>query len=105
MNGGNSLEKVHHNDYNVLFNIGDSWWWGAFAPTWTMIWNPDGQTWLFFPNVVLTPPWTNKYFMKLGYIGELGTNPFGAAGGVFKGKSILLAQFQYNFSILAPKQQ
>ncbi len=41
---GNDL-NAHQlkNDVSVLFNIGTSWWWSDFAPTWTMIWNPKGD--------------------------------------------------------------
>ena len=95
-----TFEHVYHNDVNVLFNVGTSWLWGAVAPTWTNIYNPTGETFLLFPTIQLTPPWTNKYFMKLGYVGILGTNKFGFDGGVFKGKSLLYAQFQYNFSLM-----
>jgi len=94
-------EKWRHNEENVLLNIGTSWWWGAIAPTWTSIYNPDGNTFLLFPNLVLTPPWTDRYLMKLEYVGVLGTDKYAAfAGGAFKGKSILLTQFQYNFDLL-----
>jgi len=94
-------EKWRHNEENVLLNIGTSWWWGTFAPTWTSVYNPDGNTFLLFPSIVLTPPWTNRYLMKLQYVGILGKDKYAAfAGGVFKGKSILLTQFQYNFDLL-----
>jgi hypothetical protein len=53
-----------------------------------------------FPSLQLTPPWTDKYLLKLQWIEVLGTNQFGIDGGVFKGKSMLVAQFQYNFSLL-----
>lgn len=92
------FERQYHNDINLLFHVDWSWWWNAVAPGWTSIYNPDGQTWLFFPSCVFTPPWTNKYLMKLQWIEILGTNAFGLDGGIFKGKSMLLAQFQYNFS-------
>ena len=95
------IERWRHNEDNLLLNIGTSWWWGAIAPTWTWIYNPDGNTFLLFPNVVLTPPWTNRYLMKLQYIGILGNDKYSAfSGGIFKGKSIFLSQFQYNFELL-----
>jgi len=61
-----------------------------------------------------TPPWTSKYSLMLQYIGILsndkystanaklspGRRPSSYAGGVFKGKSILLLQFQYNFNLI-----
>jgi hypothetical protein len=94
-----TLNRVYHNDINILLNVGSSWRWGSIAPSWTMIFNPNGQTWELFPSVVLTPTWTSKYFLKLQYIGVLGTNQYGLDGGLFKGKSQLVAQFQYNFDL------
>jgi hypothetical protein len=94
-------ERWRHNEEQVLFSANTSWWWGAILPTYTMIWNPSGNTILLFPTVTLTPPWTNKYFTTLEYIGILGNDRFNSfSGGVFKGKSILLMQFQYNFSLV-----
>ena len=95
------VEKWRHNEENLLINIGTSWWWGAIAPTWTSIYNPDGNTFLLFPSITLTPPWTNRYLMRLQYVGILGNDKYAAfSGGIFKGKSILLTQFQYNFDLL-----
>jgi hypothetical protein len=99
LNAGGYFERVNHNDVNLLLNITTSWWWGAVAPAWVTIYNPDGQTFLLFPSLQLTPPWTDKYLLKLQWIEVLGTNQFGIDGGVFKGKSMLVAQFQYNFSL------
>jgi hypothetical protein len=96
---GGNLGRLYHNDINVLLNVGESWYWGAIAPTWTNIFNPDGNTWELFPSIVVTPPWTDKYFASLKYIGILGTNKFGVDGGIFKGKSLLVATFEYNFSL------
>jgi hypothetical protein len=63
-----------------------------------MIWNPSGNTTLLFPTLVVTPPWTNKYFATLGYVGILGNDRLNSfAGGIFKGKSLLYMGFQYNF--------
>jgi hypothetical protein len=94
-------EHWRHNEENLLFNASTSWWWGAVVPTFTGIYNPDGDTWELFPSVTLTPPWTNKYSMMLQYIGVLSNDRFSAyAGGVFKGKSIFLLQFQYNLSLI-----
>ena len=63
-----------------------SWWWGTVVPTVTGIYNPDANTWELFPSIVLTPPWTDKYFLNLQYIGILSNDKFSAyAGGVFKG--------------------
>ena len=98
---GGYAERWRHNEENVLLSASTSWWWGAVVPTFTGIYNPDGNTWELFPNVVLTPPWTDKYFLSLQYIGILSNDKFSNyAGGVFKGKSILLIQFQYNFNLI-----
>jgi hypothetical protein len=94
------LNRLYHNDINMLLNVGTSWWWGSVAPTWTMIYNPNGETFEFFPSLVLTPTWTAQYFMTLKYIGILGTDEYGLDGGFFKGKSMFISQFQYNFSLL-----
>ena len=97
-------ERYRHNEEQVLFDATTSFWWGAVIPTYVMIWNPSGNTTLLFPNVVVTPPWTNKYFMMLEYIGILGNDKFNSfAGGGFKGKSMLLMQFQYNFIVASGK--
>lgn len=96
-----SWSKNHKNEISMLFNIGTSWWWNALAPTWTMVFSPVGRTFLLFPSLVLTPPWTNKYFMKLQAIEVLGGNREALQeGGIFKGQSLLTAQFQYNFSLM-----
>jgi hypothetical protein len=94
------FERAYHNDVNMLLSVGSSWWWGAISPNWTTIFNPNGLTFLSFPSIQLTPPWTNKYFMKLEWVDVQGTNQFGLDGGVFKGKDMIFAQFQYNFSLL-----
>jgi hypothetical protein len=97
---GNDLnEHQLKNDVSVLFNLGTSWWWSDFAPTWTMIWNPKGDTFALFPSLVLNPPWTKKYFMKLQAIEVLGGDKE-AGIGLFKGQSYLIAQFQYNFNLM-----
>jgi len=94
-------ERWRHNEENFLLSASTSWWWGAAVPTVSGIYNPDGNTWELFPNVVLTPPWTDKYFLNLQYIGILSNDKFSAyAGGVFKGKSMLLMQFEYNFDLV-----
>jgi hypothetical protein len=101
---GGYAERWRHNEENLLFNASTSWWWGAVVPTFTSIYNPDGDTWELFPNLVLTPPWTNKYSLMLQYIGVLSNDKYSSyAGGVFKGKSILLMQFQYNFDLIRGK--
>ncbi|HUA33416.1 MAG TPA: DUF1302 family protein [Candidatus Binataceae bacterium] len=98
---GGYAEHWRHNEENLLFSASTSWWWGAVVPTPTAIFNPDGNTWEFFPNIVLTPPWTNKYLLMLEFIGVLSNDKYSAyAGGNFKGKNILLMQFQYNFDLV-----
>jgi hypothetical protein len=95
-------ERWRHNEENLLLNASTSWWWGAIVPTLTAIYNPDGNTWEMFPSVVLTPPWTSRYSLMLQYIGTLSNDKFSAyAGGVFKGKNMLLMQFQYNFNLIS----
>ena len=92
--------KCLKNDVSLLFNFGTSWWWSDFAPTWTMIWNPKGDTFALFPSIVLNPPWTKKYFMKLQAIEILGGDLRTPSIGDFKGQSYLIAQFQYNFNLM-----
>jgi hypothetical protein len=97
---GNALDgRLLKNDVSVLFNVGTSWWWSDFAPTWTMIWNPKGDTFALFTSLVLNPPWTKKYFVKLQAIEILGGDKMQGIG-LFKGQSQLLAQFQYNFNLM-----
>jgi hypothetical protein len=101
---GGYAERWRHNEENLLVNASTSWWWGAIVPTFTSIYNPDGDTWEMFPNIVFTPPWTNKYSLMLQYIGILGNDKYSSyAGGVFKGKNILLMQFQYSFELIRGK--
>ena len=69
-------------------------------PAWTMIFNPNGRSFLLFPSVVLNPPWTKKYFMKLQAIEVLGGNLAYSRPAALKGQSLLTAQFQYNFDLL-----
>jgi hypothetical protein len=88
-----------HNESNFLLALGDSWYWGAFAPTFIGIYNPDATTFLLFPNINLTPPWTDKYFFNVKYINILGNNKLRGAG-VLKGKQMFLGAFQYNFTLM-----
>jgi hypothetical protein len=89
------------NNVSALLNIGTSWLWNDVEPAWTMIFNPKGRSFLLFPSVVLNPPWTKKYFMKLQAIEILsGDKGSQQAGGTLKGQSQLTAQFQYNFDLL-----
>ena len=91
----------HYFRASALPDRWSSWWWGAVVPSLTAIYNPDGNTWTMFPNVVLTPPWSNKYSLMLQYIGILGNDRYSAyAGGGFKGKSLMLMQFQYSFNLV-----
>ncbi|HKD67341.1 MAG TPA: DUF1302 family protein [Candidatus Binataceae bacterium] len=98
--GAGFFEHKYHNDIAMLISVGTSWWWGAISPNWTTEYAPEGLTFLSFPSIQLTPPWTNKYFMKLEWVDVQGTNKFGLDGGVFKGKDLIFAQFQYNFSLM-----
>ncbi|MBV8773301.1 MAG: hypothetical protein JO166_13370 [Deltaproteobacteria bacterium] len=94
-------EPCVKNDVEALFSVGTSWWWSDFAPTWTMIYDPKGTTFALFPSIVLNPPWTKKYFLKLQAIEILGGDKgLPQTPGVFKGQSYLIAQFQYNFNLL-----
>jgi hypothetical protein len=97
--GGDLDESVNKNEVNLLFNLGTSWWWGDFVADWTMIFNPKGRTFLLFPAIQLNPPWTKKYFVKLQAIEVLGGDHQSAGGSLFKGQSLLTAQFQYNFDL------
>jgi hypothetical protein len=98
-NGNDLNSNVLKNDVNIEFNVATSWWWSDFAPTWFMIYNPKGETFALFPQIILNPPWTKKYFMKLQAIEILGGDKMSNIG-LFKGQSQLLAQFQYNFDLL-----
>ncbi len=94
-------EQQRHNEENLLINLTDSWYWGDVIPDLVGIYNPDGNTFLLFPNLFLVSPWSNKYSVLLEYIGILSNDVLASyAGGGFKGKSIFLMQFQYNFSLL-----
>ena len=98
---GGYVERWRHNEENLLLSANTSWWWGAVVATPTAIYNPDGNTFEFFPSLVLTPPWTNKYLLMLQYTGVVGDDKYSAfAGGNFRGKNILLMQFQYNFDFV-----
>ena len=100
-NGGGPGENTtnHKNNVSALLNVGTSWLWNDIEPAWTMIFNPTGRTFLLFPSVVLNPPWTKAYFMKLQAIEVLSGNS-GSGGGQLKGQSLLTAQFQNNFNLL-----
>jgi len=98
---GGYAERWRHNEENLLLSANTSWWWGAIVLTPSAIYNPDGNTWEFFPSIVLTPPWTNKYLLTLQYVGVISNDKYSAfAGGNFRGKNILFMQFQYNFDLV-----
>jgi hypothetical protein len=92
--------KCLKNDVSLLLNFGTSWWWSDFSPTWTMIFNPKGRAFALFPSIVLNPPWTKKYFMKLQAIEIMGGDNRTPGLGLLKGQSYLIAQFQYNFNLM-----
>jgi len=97
---GGGVESVNKHEVNFLAFVGSSWWWETFAPNFAGIYNPKGNTLLLFPGITLTPPWTHKYFMTLQAIEVLGSDNKTVGGGLFKGESLLTAQFQYNFNLL-----
>ena len=88
------------NEVNMLFNIGTSYWWNAVAPTWTMIYDPHGTTFAFFPSVQLNPPWTNKYFARIGLIYVMSSAIDYIGPAFFKGQNMITISGQYNFSAL-----
>jgi hypothetical protein len=92
----NNLPK---NDINILFNIGTSWLWNDIQPSYTMIYEVKGINMAIFPAVVLNPPWTKKYFLKVQAIELLGGDKLTGIG-FFKGQSMLLGTLQYNFNLL-----
>jgi hypothetical protein len=90
------------NDKNEVFalaSIGTGFFWEDIEPTWTMIYQPKGTTFALFPTLVLNPPWTKKYFVKLQAIEVMGGDMLHGLG-LFKGQSMLTAQLQYNFNLL-----
>jgi len=87
------------NDVAILFNIGTSWLWNDIQPSYTMIYYAKGTNMAIFPAVVLNPPWTKKYFLKLQAIELLGQDKLSNVG-FFKGQSMLLGTLQYNFNLL-----
>jgi hypothetical protein len=99
MNTAGHFERLYHNNVNLLFDIDTSWWWSAITPGWTSIYNPNRQTWLLFPSCVFMPPWTNKLLHEASVDRNPGLEQVRPGWSAFKGKSMLIAQFQYNFSI------
>lgn len=95
------FQQARHNEESFIFAASTSWWWQSIAPQWVSVYNPDGNTFLLFPNIALVPPWTSQYFMKLQYIQIISNNiQDDYAAGMFKGKNFVLAQFQWNFNML-----
>jgi hypothetical protein len=99
-NGALVNETVQKNDISMLFNIGTSYWWNAVAPTWTMIYSPKGTSFAFFPSIQFNPPWTNKYFARIGLIYVLGSDMNYVGVPLFKGQNLITLTGQYNFSAL-----
>jgi hypothetical protein len=91
--------NIPKNDVSILFNIGTSWLWNDIQPSYTMIYGVKGTNMAIFPAVVLNPPWTKKYFVKLQAIELLGGDKLNGVG-FFKGQSMLLGTLQYNFNLL-----
>ncbi|HLW71745.1 MAG TPA: hypothetical protein VKS22_14115 [Candidatus Binataceae bacterium] len=87
------------NEVYALASIGTGYYNEDIEPTWTMIYQPKGTTFALFPTLVLNPPWTKKYFVKLQAIDVFGSDPLHGLG-LFKGQNLLTAQFQYNFNVL-----
>ncbi len=99
-NGGDISGNMPKNDVQMLFNIGTSYWWNAVAPNWTMIYQVYGNTFALFPGIQFNPPWSNKYFAKIGIVYVLGSAMNAVGPGLFKGENILTGTLQYNFSLL-----
>ncbi|MGA2411051.1 MAG: hypothetical protein ABSG46_11770, partial [Candidatus Binataceae bacterium] len=99
-NVGNAVDRNEaKNDVSVLLNAGTSWLWSDVAPDFNMIFQPKGRNIAMFPSVTLNPPWTKKYFMTLEAIEVMGGDNLSGVG-LFKGQSLLTAEFQYNFSLM-----
>ena len=87
------------NEVYALASIGTGYFWEDVEPTWTMIYQPKGDTFALFPTLVLNPPWTKKYFVKLQTIQIMGGDR-GHGLGLFKGQSLDMITLQYNFNLL-----
>ena len=100
-NDRNSSTHALKNPVNILGNMGTSWYYGDFAPTFTAIYAPKGNTFLLFPAIQFNPPWTKKYFARIQLIDVLGSDRQAAQNlGTFKGQGQLNATFQYNFDVM-----
>jgi len=97
--GALASAQNNKNDVYALASVGTGWFWEDIEPTWTMIYQPKGTTFAMFPTLVLNPPWTKKYFLKLQTI-QITGGDMGHGLGLFKGQSMELATFQYNFNVL-----
>jgi hypothetical protein len=92
-------QRNQKNQVFSLASIGTGFFWEDVEPTWTMIYQPTATTFALFPTLVLNPPWTKKYFVKLQAIEVMGSDKLQGLG-LFKGESMLTAQFQYNFNLM-----
>ncbi len=92
--------NVNKHDDFILLNLATSWWWNTFAPAWTMIYALKGNTFLLFPSLTITPPWTTKYFFRLQDVQVLSSDRTSFDGGTFKGENYVGVLFQYNFNLL-----
>jgi hypothetical protein len=84
----------------MLASVTTSWWWETLRPSLGGIYNPKETTFLLFPGITLTPPWTHKYFINLQALEILGGDNKSRGGGNLKGQSLLTASFQCNFDLL-----
>jgi hypothetical protein len=90
----------YHNEEQFLLSLGTSFLWNEFQPNLTGIYNPDGTLFQVFPTILLQPHWTSNYTLRLQYIGIFGNNKYAPQGGLYKGKSLFVGTFQYNFNLL-----
>jgi hypothetical protein len=65
-----------------------------------MIYSLKGTSFAFFPSIQFNPPWTNKYFAKLGLIYVMGSDMNYVGVPLFKGQNLITLTGQYNFSAL-----
>ncbi|MGA2409107.1 MAG: hypothetical protein ABSG46_01805, partial [Candidatus Binataceae bacterium] len=97
---GNDVDSTPaKNDVSVLLNFGTSWLWSDVAPDISGIFQPKGRNIALFPSVTFNPPWSKKYFLTLQAIEVMGGDKLYGLG-LFKGESLLTAQFQYNFNVM-----
>ena len=77
---------------SILFNIGTSWLWNDIQPSYTMIYGVKGTNMPIFPAVVLNPPWTKKYFVKLQAIELLGGDKLNGVGASSRARACCSAR-------------